>query len=797
LPNLDGSAGQVITTDGAGNLSFTTPSSGSVTSVGLTMPNAFGVANSPVTSSDTINVTALGTASQYIRGDGVLADFPSPTGGGSAVVYYFNGGTNQGTFGGSTYYEMSKTAVLGTQVTFQTIGVDGLLTQYITDALDPNLLEIPAGNWEFACYFDKSTGGGSGNPNFYVELYKYSGTTFTLIATNSANPETITNTSIDVYFTELAVPQTTLIATDRLAIRFYVNTSGKTITLYNQGTTISQVSTTLSVGLTALNGLTDQVQYLATGTSGTDFSIDSATDTHTFNLPVASATNTGKLSATDWSTFNGKADNNIYTADGTLTANRTLTFTGNNIQFTGTNSSQTIQLLLKASAGSGNRIGQILYLAGTKQIVVGVSSAGAYISNSDTGYSHSIGATADGIEVNGAYTFPNTDGSAGQFITTNGAGVLSWANSTSTNIYNSDGTLTGTRVVTLGTNGLRFLGGAGVGSIRFDKIDAGSGASTSYLQTINDISTSVINGANSSSLSMNSVQYESIVTDGTTDTTQFTQSSNQHTLSLISGLVNRSIDIATSGITINGEYILPNADGTSGQVLTTNGAGITSWQSVSGTNIYNSDGTITADRTIDGNNKAIAFQNLDNFEVNVAGLTTPSQTDLYNVQINPTSLVTGGRMFNVVDIIASVSRLAVLKTGQVRINNNYLLPLTDGSTNQVLATNGAGVLSFQNAQSVASIYNTTTKTGASYTAVNRDYVLINASTFVLTLPTASANAQIGVKMINSVVTSIQIKTPSAGVTIDGVDRSSTGLGLFNQYDAYVFICDGTNWWIVS
>jgi hypothetical protein len=57
-----------------------------------------------------------------------------------------------------------------------------------------------------------------------------------------------------------------------------------------------------------LNGLTAQVQNFATGTSGTDFGINSATDTHTFNLPTASASNRGALSTADWSTFNGKQD---------------------------------------------------------------------------------------------------------------------------------------------------------------------------------------------------------------------------------------------------------------------------------------------------------------------------------------------------------------------------------------------------------------------------------------------------------------------------------------------------------
>lgn len=50
---------------------------GSVTSIGLTMPSAFNVANSPVTTSGVIAVTGAGTIAQYIRGDGTLATFPT------------------------------------------------------------------------------------------------------------------------------------------------------------------------------------------------------------------------------------------------------------------------------------------------------------------------------------------------------------------------------------------------------------------------------------------------------------------------------------------------------------------------------------------------------------------------------------------------------------------------------------------------------------------------------------------------------------------------------------------------
>jgi hypothetical protein len=70
------------------------------------------------------------------------------------------------------------------------------------------------------------------------------------------------------------------------------------------------------------------VQYLTVGTSGTDFAISSASDTHTFNLPTASATNRGALSSADWSTFNGKQNALTNPVTGTGTSGQVAYFTG-------------------------------------------------------------------------------------------------------------------------------------------------------------------------------------------------------------------------------------------------------------------------------------------------------------------------------------------------------------------------------------------------------------------------------------------------------------------------------------
>ena len=270
-----------------------------------------------------------GTVGQYIRGDGSLADFPESSGGGSSVSYYLNGSVSQGTIGGVAYKELNKVPILGAGTDF-TINADGYIASFLTDAGDPNLLEIPGGNWNFETYFSSSSSGGS--PTFYVELYKVnSGGTATLIASNSTFPELIAfGTNIISYFSTLAVPTTTLALTDRLAIRYYVTHSGRTITLHTEDNHLCQIITTFTTGLTALNGLTAQIQNFAVGTSGTDFAISSATATHTFNLPTASATNRGALSSADWTTFNSKQNALTNPVTGTGTTNYLPKFTGAN-----------------------------------------------------------------------------------------------------------------------------------------------------------------------------------------------------------------------------------------------------------------------------------------------------------------------------------------------------------------------------------------------------------------------------------------------------------------------------------
>jgi hypothetical protein len=395
-----------------------------LSSVGLTMPSAFTVSNSPLTANGTIAVTGAGTVAQYIRGDGSLADFPEAGGGGASVSYYLNGSVSQGTIGGIAYLEMNKTPILGAGTDF-TINANGYIASFITDAGDPNLLEIPAGNWNFETYLSASSGGGT--PTFYIELYKVnSGGTATLIASNSTTPESISlGTNINPYFSALAVPQTTLLVTDRLALRYYVTPAGRTITLHTENSHLCQIITTFTTGLTALNGLTAQVQNFATGTSGTNFGISSTGSTHTFNLPDASATARGVVT-TGSQTFAGtKTFNSDLIVNG-ITVGKGNASNGNNTAIganalasntTGTlNTATGISSLSFNTAGNGNTANGALSLVGntTGGFNTAIGSQSLY-SNTTGGANTAIGLDSLYSNTTGTYNV-GVGSSAGYYI---------------------------------------------------------------------------------------------------------------------------------------------------------------------------------------------------------------------------------------------------------------------------------------------------------------------------------------------------------------------------------------------
>jgi len=162
----------------------------------------------------------------------------------SNAIYYFNGGTAQGTFDSIVCKELSRSQVGGTSVTFTKTGA-GTIASFITDALDPGVTTIPAGTWTFSAYYSILTAFAGAQVQY--ELYKYNGSVATLLFTSAAT--TLTATSTTLYSTAMTVTQTTISATDRLLIKvIYAGTTTNQITLFTQASNIAQVTTTIPLG---------------------------------------------------------------------------------------------------------------------------------------------------------------------------------------------------------------------------------------------------------------------------------------------------------------------------------------------------------------------------------------------------------------------------------------------------------------------------------------------------------------------------------------------------------------------
>ena len=71
---------------------------------------------------------------------------------------------------------------------------------------------------------------------------------------------------------------------------------------------LDYVGNVAATGINNLNGQTGNSQTFATDESGTDFQVNSLNDIHTFSLPNASGSTSGKLKSSDWVEFNTKQE---------------------------------------------------------------------------------------------------------------------------------------------------------------------------------------------------------------------------------------------------------------------------------------------------------------------------------------------------------------------------------------------------------------------------------------------------------------------------------------------------------
>lgn len=172
-----------------------------------------------------------------VQGNNMILYWQNPNG-----QFYLNGGVSKGTIGGNSYYQFSSTENVGASANFFATG-NNVIARFITDVNKPNMTTIPAGTWTLNCYLS-NTYNLEYSPSFYYKVYKYNGTTLTLIATSAST--TLTTINVKLYSTNLTFPATSLDATDRIVIEAYCYNSISTdMYLYTQGIYVATLTTTI------------------------------------------------------------------------------------------------------------------------------------------------------------------------------------------------------------------------------------------------------------------------------------------------------------------------------------------------------------------------------------------------------------------------------------------------------------------------------------------------------------------------------------------------------------------------
>lgn len=191
------------------------------------------------------------------NGSAWVATAPAAGGsGGGGVLFYLNYGTNPDAPAPANSKELGRVAEVAqtsVQSAVLTSGVWTDIAGFVSDTLDPNLQDIPAGIFDFNVWA-KSDANANAPTLLRVQVYKWDGTTSTLISTSGtavvANNGTTVQTAISV-----VIPQTDVTPTDRLYILLQVQASaaGHTATIDFGDGTPSHVHTTIpSVGGTGV-----------------------------------------------------------------------------------------------------------------------------------------------------------------------------------------------------------------------------------------------------------------------------------------------------------------------------------------------------------------------------------------------------------------------------------------------------------------------------------------------------------------------------------------------------------------
>jgi len=251
------------------------------------------------------------------------------------------------------------------------------------------------------------------------------------------------------------------------------------------------------------------------------------------------------------------------------------------------------------------------------------------------------------------------------------------------------------------------------------------------------------------------------------------------------------VSIATSGseqirIGSNGEIGIGGATyGTNGQVLTSSGSGSAPSWSTLPTSLVPADIGVTVQgydaTTLKSADIGVTVQGYDVDTAKLDAAQTWSAAQTFGADLTLNSQY--DLRFADAD---SSNWVAFQAPATVASNVTWTLPNADGTTGQVLSTNGAGVLAFATIAAGSSL-NVASKTSA-YTAVEADsgYMLLCSGSWTLSLTAAATLGDGWYLFVKNIGTGTITIDPNASELIGGVSTAA-----LNPGDLWLFSCTGT------
>jgi hypothetical protein len=210
-----------------------------------------------------------GQTLQYIAASNswVPGSIPAGGSGGGGLMFYFNENTSADlpldglpyTTPGNTpitVKELGRVAdIPQTTITSGHLPTNSydIVAAFVSDVMDPDVTQIPAGIWDFNLWI--SSDAGVVNQVFFkISIYKYNGTTATLLS-SSDDVYVYDPNAVGQYTASVIVPNTTIALTDRIYIEFLgkASSANKSITFKFGDGTPAHVHTTIpTVGGTGL-----------------------------------------------------------------------------------------------------------------------------------------------------------------------------------------------------------------------------------------------------------------------------------------------------------------------------------------------------------------------------------------------------------------------------------------------------------------------------------------------------------------------------------------------------------------